>query len=79
MEKYQKKWLSLNESYLLSTKLDIEIDENRKIYWKGVVKWSTNTEWINLVSVKEFDNMTPIQQNDYSTKLESKYWKIKFK
>ena len=79
IEGYQEKGLSIEDWYLLASKNDKEIDSTREVYWKSIVKWTTNTEWISLVSMDSFDRMTPEMQSDYTDKMNSKYWAIKFK
>lgn len=81
IENYQNiNKLSLQDAYDLATKPDKIIEENRKIYWKWVIKWNTQgTEWIALVSMDEYNNMTDDQINKYTSDMKSKYWVVKWK
>ena len=79
IESYQNKWLSLEDSFLLATKNDKQIDENREVYGKSIVRWNWSTEWINLVTVDQYDNMTESEVNKYNKICKSKYGAIKFK
>ncbi len=72
--------LSLQDAYDLATKPDKIIEENRKIYWKWVIKWNTQgIEWIALVSMDDYNNMTDDQINKYDSDMKSKYWVVKWK
>ena len=79
IEKYQAKGLSLDDAYLLASKKDKEVEQRREIYWKWLVKWSQNVEWMSAVSIDDFDRMTPQAQDEYTKKMTAKYWKVKFK
>lgn len=77
---YRGKWLSLEDSYLLASKADREVEQNRSIYWKGFVKWGAAWgESVPTVSIDTFDRMTEAEQNKYSADMTAKYWVIKFK
>ena len=79
IEKYQEKGYTLEDAYLVASKNDKEVEQRREIYWKWIVKWSQNVEWMSVVSIDEFDRMTPQAQDDYTKKMSVKYWKVKFK
>lgn len=80
IELYQKKGLSLDESYLLATKSDKEVEANREVYGKWVIKWNAQaTEGIKTVSVDQFDHMTVAEQNSYTNSHKARYGTVKFK
>lgn len=79
IEKYQAKGLSLEDAYLLASKKDKEVEQRREVYWKWLIKWSQNVEWMSAISIDEFDRMTPQAQDEYTKKMTAKYWKVKFK
>ena len=80
IESYQQKGLSLEEAYILASKQDKQIDESREVYGKSIVNGNTNSsEWVPAVDIDTYDRMTESQQNDYNSKMQSKYGKIKFK
>lgn len=79
IEKYQTKGLSLDDAYLLATRQDKEIEETRATYGKWIVKWNTWSDVIASISLDEFDRMTPQLQAEYTNKMTTKYWKVKFK
>ncbi len=72
--------LSLQDAYDLAIRDDKKIEENRNIYWKWLVKWNTSsTEWVVLVSLDEYSNMTDEQINKYDSAVKSKFWVVKWK
>jgi hypothetical protein len=73
IEAWQEKGLSLEDAYLLASKKDKEVDERRGVYGTGLVKGSTNNESVPLISIEEFDRMTPQSQSDYTTKMSTRY------
>ena len=79
IEEYQKKGLWLDEAYFLASRNDKDVEWNREIYWKWLVKWNQIKEDMSVVSLDAFDRMTPEQQEHYSDKMTKKYWKIKLK
>ena len=79
IERYQDKGLSLEESYILASKSDKEVEERREVYGKSFVKWSWTSDWLSVISMDIFDRMTPQAQTEYTTKMTAKYWKIRFK
>lgn len=79
IEEYQKKGLWLDDAYLLASREDKEIEKNREIYWKSFVKWEQTKTDISTVTSKEFEKMSTQAQEDYTNKMTTKYWKIKFK
>ena len=80
IEEYKSKWLSLDEAYLLATREDRKVDELRWVYGKSIIQ-GDQTSWdvIKLVSVKEYDQMSDKQQDEYNDKTVSKFWAVKFK
>lgn len=80
IENYQEKGLSLEEAYILASKSDKEVEENRNIYWKWLIRWASSpTEWIKLVTISEYDKMTESEVNKYNDDMKAKYWVVKFK
>ena len=79
IEKYQEKGLSLEDSYLLATKQDKDVEEKRSIYWKSFIKWATNKDELSIVSLDNFDKMPISAQSEYIDKMTAKYWKVKYK
>lgn len=78
IESYFKKWIKREDALYLVSKKDTEINKTREIYSKSLV-WSSNNDWLAIVSIDTFDNMTPQSQEEYTKKMTSKYGKIKFK
>lgn len=79
IEGYKSKGLSLDDAYLLSSKWDREIEQNREIYGQSFVKWEVSNEVISTVSIDTFDRMTSQAQAEYTEKMSSKYGKVRFK
>lgn len=80
IENYQEKGLSLEEAYILASKSDKEVEDNRNIYWKWLIRWVLSpTEWIKLVTISEYDKMTESEVNKYNDDMKAKYWVVKFK
>lgn len=79
IKEYQNKGLSLDDAYILASKEDRENEKLRDTYWQWFVKWQANTESIWAVSIEQFDSMTETQQEEYTSKMTAKYWKVKFK
>ena len=79
IEKYQEKGLSLEESYLLASKNDKEVDKTREVYWKSILKWKASWDDVSAISVEQFDSLPIEKQEEYSKKMTSRYWKVKFK
>lgn len=78
IESYVKKWLSRDEAYLIVSHKDNEIQKTRDVYWKSLI-WKWDNSWIAIISIDDFDKMTPKSQEEYTNKMTSKYGKIKFK
>lgn len=78
IEKLEWKWLSTEDAYYLASKEDREVDKQREVYWKSFV-WDNWWDSFAPVSIKEFDKMTVDKQNEYTEKMTSKYWGVKFK
>lgn len=80
IEKYQSKGLSLEDSYLLASKSDQEVDAKREVYGKSIVRGDqSSSEWVKLVDLAQFDRMTPDEQNKYNSETKSKFWGVRFK
>lgn len=76
---YKSKWLSYDDAYLLATRKDREI-ENNKVYADSNITWkSTSWETIKLLSVKEFDSLPYKLQDEYIANTKAKFGKFKLK
>ena len=79
IEEYQNKWLSLDDAYLLASKKDREIDQNRQVYWKSIIKGATVSDSFSLITIDEYDRMSDAQINEYEAKTKAKYGGVRFK
>lgn len=80
IEEYQSKGLSLEDAYFLASKSDRVIEENREVYWKGIVKWSTtSSEWIRLLTESEYQRLSDEELNKYNAETKAKFWWVRFK
>ena len=80
IEGYKAKWLSLEDSYLLASKNDKNIDELRWVYGKSIVTGESSPwDLLKLVSIWEYDKMNTKAKEEYNEKTKSKYGWVRFK
>lgn len=80
IEAYQEKGLSLEEAYVLSSRSDKEVEENRNVYGKSIIRGSQDsTEGIKIVGLDAYDRMTEAEQNKYNDQHKAKYGAVRFK
>lgn len=76
---YKSKWLTLDEAYILASKSDREIDNNRA-YSESSIAWRQTSTWeVALLSIKEFDRLNSSAQSEYMNTCKAKLGTVKFK